>query len=158
ADIVGHQDPEQRRRHRLAGTGIDWSEGLRARDPRRVSVYFTKHGSFAAKEYQHCVPEAWAEPGQGPGRFWGYWHLEKAAYGAEVAAADAIAAGRVLRRWARSQGVTRQVSAPRVNTRTGEARYRAVRRRASCRERGQSTEGTPGTRIRTTTKKRLEPS
>lgn len=130
ADIVGHPDPEERRRHRLAGTGIDWNEGLKARDPRRVAVYFTKHGSFAAKEYQHCVPEAWQKPGQGPGRFWGYWHLEKAVYGAEVAPEDAIAVGRTLRRWAHAQGVTRQMSVERVNTRTGEVRRRTVRRRA----------------------------
>ena len=130
ADIVGHPDPEERRRHRLAGTGVDWNEGLKARDPRRVAVYFTKHGSFAAKEYQHCVPEAWQEPGQGPGRFWGYWHLEKAVYGAEVAPEDAIAVGRTLRRWAHAQGVTRQMSVERTNTRTGEVRRRTVRRRA----------------------------
>ena len=130
ADIVAHPDPEERRRHRLAGTGIDWNEGLKARDPRRVAVYFTKHGSFAAKEYQHCVPTPWQEPGQGPGRFWGYWHLEKAVYGAEVSPGDAIAVGRVLRRWAHAQGVTRQMSVERINTRTGEVRRRTVRRRA----------------------------
>src|SRR5690625_974874 len=130
ADIVAHPDPEERRRHRLAGTGIDWNEGLKARDPRRVAVYFTKHGSFAAKEYQHCVPTPWQEPGQGPGRFWGYWHLEKAVYGAEVSPGDAIAVGRVLRRWAHAQGVTRQMSVERINTRTGEVRRRTVRRPA----------------------------
>lgn len=130
ADIVGHPDPEERRRHRLAGTGIDWNEGLRATDPRRVAVYFTKHGSFAAKEYQHCVPEAWREPGRGPGRFWGYWHLERATRGAEVSPADGIAAGRILRRWARAQGVTRELSVPRVDQRTGTVRYRTVRRPA----------------------------
>lgn len=130
ADIVGHPDPEERRRHRLAGTGVDWREGLRANDPRRVAVYFTKHGSFAAKEYQHVVPTAWRAPGQGPGRFWGYWHLEKASRGAEVSPADGIAAGRILRRWARAQGVTRELSVPRVDQRTGTVRYRTVRRPA----------------------------
>lgn len=131
ADIVGHPDPEERRRHRLAGTGIDWNEGLKASDPRRVAVYFTKHGSFSAKEYQHCVPEAWQEPGKGPGRFWGYWRLEKAVYGAEVTAEDAAAVSRSLRRWSRAQGVTRELSVPRVNRKTGEIRYRTVRRRAA---------------------------
>jgi len=130
ADIVGHPDLEERRRHRLAGTGIDWNEGLKARDPRRVAVYFTKHGSFAAKEYQHCVPTPWQEPGQGPGRFWGYWHLEKSVYGAEVTVEDATAVARSLRRWSRAQGVTRELSVERVNTRTGEVRRRKVRRRA----------------------------
>jgi len=28
ADIVAHPDPEQRRRHRAAGTGVDYAEGL----------------------------------------------------------------------------------------------------------------------------------
>ena len=130
ADIVAHPDPEERRRHRLAGTGIDWNEGLKASDPRRVAVYFTKHGSFSAKEYQHCVPEAWQEPGKGPGRFWGYWHLEKAVYGAEVTVEDATAVARSLRRWSRAQGVTREMSVERVDRRTGEIRRRKVRRRA----------------------------
>lgn len=130
ADIVGHPDPEERRRHRLAGTGIDWNEGLKASDPRRVAVYFTKHGSFSAKEYQHCVPDPWTVPGQGPGRFWGYWHLEKAVYGAEVTVEDATAVARSLRRWSRAQGVTRELRVERVDRRTGEVRRRKVRRRA----------------------------
>src|SRR5699024_11213847 len=53
ADIVAHPDPEQRRRHTLAGTGVDFAEGLRATDPRRVAVYLTKHGSAAGTEYHH---------------------------------------------------------------------------------------------------------
>lgn len=110
ADIVAHPDPEQRRKHVRAGTGIDFAEGLRASDPKRVAVYFTKHAQFAAKEYQHIVPEPWQEPGCGPGRFWGYWGLEKAAAVVELDQADGVLAGRTLRRWARAQGVTREVS------------------------------------------------
>jgi hypothetical protein len=131
ADIVGHPDPEQRRRHRLAGTAVDLREGERMRDPKRLAVYFTKHGQYRAKEYQHEVPEAWQEPGAGPGRFWGYWGLEKATRGVELVPADAVFVGRTLRRLARSKGVTRQVTVQRTNTRTGEVRYRKVRRRAS---------------------------
>ncbi|GAA3430389.1 hypothetical protein GCM10018953_75740 [Streptosporangium nondiastaticum] len=120
ADIVAHPDPEEKRRHRLAGTGVDFAEGLRAHDPKRVSVYFTKHGSFAAKEYQHCVPPEWTEPGQGPGRFWGYWHLERVALAVEVTPDQAVRAARIARRWARAQGTTRQVAAPR--TKGGQVR------------------------------------
>lgn len=64
-------DPEERRKHELAGTGINYAEDLRASDPKRVAVYFTKHGTFGAKGYQHRVPEPWQGPGKGPGRFWG---------------------------------------------------------------------------------------
>jgi len=60
ADIVAHPDPEQRRRHLAAGTGVDYAQGIKLTDPRRMAVYFAKYGAAAAgKEYQHRVPEAW---------------------------------------------------------------------------------------------------
>lgn len=114
ADIVDHPDPEQKRRHIRAGTAVDFREGERMRDPRRLAVYFTKHGSYRAKEYQHQVPDAWAEPGAGPGRFWGYWGLEPATAGVELDPATAVWAGRILRRYARAQGVTQQRTVRRV--------------------------------------------
>jgi hypothetical protein len=114
ADIVGHPDPEQRRRHELAGTGVDLKEGDRMTDPKRLAVYFSKHGSYGAKEYQNEVPIEWQEPGCGPGRFWGYKGLEKATAGVELAPADAVFAARTLRRLARSQGVTRLVTVRRT--------------------------------------------
>lgn len=148
ADIVGHPDPEQRRRHQLAGTAVDFREGERMRDPRRLAVYFTKHGSFSAKEYQHRVPELWQEPGAGPGRFWGYWGLDPATAGVELDPAAAVWAGRILRRYARAQGVTQQRTVRRVRggvpipvnqvmgiagaqlvTAPERVRYRKVRRR-----------------------------
>ncbi|HZI38433.1 MAG TPA: hypothetical protein VFF24_09015, partial [Acidimicrobiia bacterium] len=46
ADIVAHPDPVQYLNHLAAGTGIDYGKGLRYRDPKRISVYFTKHGTF----------------------------------------------------------------------------------------------------------------
>ncbi|MFC7650299.1 hypothetical protein ACFQX6_65755 [Streptosporangium lutulentum] len=107
-------DPAERARHQLAGTGIDYAEGLKARDPKRVAVYFTKHGAFQAKEYQHCVPEEWREPGQGPGRFWGYWRLERRTAIVEVTPDQAVQAARIARRWARAQRTTRQTSVKRV--------------------------------------------
>ncbi|MFI1840439.1 hypothetical protein [Streptomyces olivaceoviridis] len=107
ADIVDHPDPEQKRRHIRAGTAVDFREGERMRDPRRLAVYFTKHGSYRAKEYQHQVPDAWAEPGAGPGRFWGYWGLDPATAGVELDPATAVWAGRILRRYAHAQGTTK---------------------------------------------------
>jgi hypothetical protein len=129
ADVVDHPDPVHRMRHEQAGTGVDFAEGLRARDPRRVAVYFAKHGTFADKEYQHIVPEPWRAPGHGPGRFWGYWGLDPAVAGVEVTPDVQIAAARALRRWARAQGTTRRVVVPRVDTATGRLRLRPVRRR-----------------------------
>jgi hypothetical protein len=110
ADIVDHPDPEERRKHQVAGTNVEFGEGLKATDPKRVAVYFTKHGSFSAKEYQNCVPDEWQEPGRGPGRFWGYWNLERVTVPVEVSDTDAIRAARLVRRWARAQGTTRERS------------------------------------------------
>jgi hypothetical protein len=42
ADIVNHPDPEHKARHRLAGTGIDILNGLRACDPKRLAIYFCR--------------------------------------------------------------------------------------------------------------------
>ncbi|MET8341016.1 rolling circle replication-associated protein [Streptosporangium canum] len=114
ADIVGHPDPEEKRRHLLAGTGLDFAEGLKARDPKRVAVYFTKHGGAQAKEYQHCVPESWTEPGEGPGRFWGYWNLERVTAAVEVTPDQAVRAARIARRWAHAQRTTRLVNVTRA--------------------------------------------
>ena len=111
--VVAHPDPEQRRRHQLAGTGVDYAAGLRARDPRRIAVYFSKHGTFSAKEYQNEVPAEWQAPGKGPGRFWGMWGLKRAAVAVEVDPASATLAARVMRRWARAQDVTREARPPR---------------------------------------------
>jgi hypothetical protein len=59
ADIVAHPDPEQWRRHLAAGTGVDYAEGIRCIDPRRMAVYFAKYGHGGAKDYQHQVPPQW---------------------------------------------------------------------------------------------------
>ena len=126
ADIVAHPDPEERRRHLLAGTAVDHREGERMRDPRRLAVYFTKHGQFRAKNYQHEVPELWRRPGCGPGRFWGYWGLEPATAGVELDPAAAVWAGRILRRYARAQGVTQQVTVRRTRGGVPASRHREV--------------------------------
>jgi hypothetical protein len=113
AAVVAHPDPEEYRKHVEAGTGIDFTEGLRARDPKRVADYFAKHGLFRDKEYQHIVPEEWQQPGCTPGRFWGYWGVQKKVAVVEVDQDVATLAGRTLRRWSAAQGVTREVTRPR---------------------------------------------
>jgi len=131
AEIVGHPDPAEYHRHVLAGTGVDFAHGLRSRDPRRVAVYFTKHGALSAKAYQHVVPEPWRTAGNGPGRFWGYWGLRLARVGVHVLPQDGVTAGRILRRWARAQRTTREITRPRVDHTTGRVRYRKTRVRVS---------------------------
>lgn len=155
AQVVDHPDPEQKARHRLAGTAIDVRNGLRACDPKRLAIYFTKHSSpnlHGDKEYQHVVPELWRQPGRGPGRFWGVYGLKKAIAVVEVAQDAYLAARRIVRRWSRSQAVygnstdrfptavvprvaTRLV--PRVDRVTGVVVHRRVRRRrALCNQGG----------------------
>ncbi len=147
AQVVDHPDPEQKARHRLAGTAIDVRNGLKACDPKRLAIYFTKHSSpnmHGDKEYQHIVPELWQQRGRGPGRFWGVYGLKKAIAAVEVAQDAYLAARRIMRRWSRSQAVygdpasrfptavvprttTRLV--PRVDRATGVVVHRRVRRR-----------------------------
>jgi len=106
--VVDHPDPVQKARHRLAGTAIDVRNGLKACDPKRLAIYFTKHSSpnlNGDKEYQHIVPELWRRPGCGPGRFWGVYGLKKAIAVVEVAQDAYLAARRIVRRWSRSQAI-----------------------------------------------------
>src|SRR5262249_22744392 len=63
ASIVAHPDPEQYRRHLLAGTGVDYAEGMRSADPKRLAVYFSKHGSYRAKDRQNTPPREWLDTG-----------------------------------------------------------------------------------------------
>ena len=108
AQGVDHPDAEQKARHRLAGTAIDVRNGLKACDPKRLAVYFTKHSSpnlHGDKEYQHIVPELWQQPGHGPGRFWGVYGLKKALAVVEIAQDAYLAARRIVRRWSHSQAM-----------------------------------------------------
>ncbi len=145
-DVVDHPDPAEREKHRAAGTGVDYAEAARLRDPRRMSVYFSKHGSFKDKDYQNVVPPEWQAPGAGPGRFWGFKGLRPAVVGATVQQEDALWAQRILRRYSRAQGVTAERTVPRGDVVTSKyadviglagaqfleahrLRYRKVRRR-----------------------------
>lgn len=147
AQVVDHPDAEQKARHRLAGTAVDVRSGLKACDPRRLAIYFTKHSSpnlGGDKEYQHIVPELWRRPGRGPGRFWGVYGLKKAIAVVEVAQDAYLAARRVVRRWSRSQAVygdstsrfpiavvprTAIRRVPRLDHETGVVKHRRIRRR-----------------------------
>lgn len=147
AQVVDHPDAEQKARHRLAGTAIDVRSGLRASDPKRLAIYFTKHSSpnmHGDKEYQHIVPELWRQRGHGPGRFWGAYGLKKAVAVVDVTQSAYIAARRIVRRWSRCQAVygdpdsrfptavvprTGVRLVPRVDRDTGVVAHRRVRRR-----------------------------
>ncbi len=115
ADVVldSIDDPEFRaeylaaghyRRHLGHGTDVAFS-GVKFSDPRRTAIYFSKHSAKTVdnKEYQHIVPELWREDGKGPGRFWGYWALDRATAEVEVDWAAFVAARRVLRHVARAR-------------------------------------------------------
>lgn len=147
AQVVDHPDPVQKARHRLAGTAIDVRNGLRACDPKRLAIYFTKHSSpnlHGDKEYQHAVPELWRQPGHGPGRFWGVYGLKKAIAVVEVVQDAYLTARRIMRRWSRNQAVygnstdrfptavvprTVVSLVPRIDPATGVVTHRRVRRR-----------------------------
>ena len=144
ADIVAHPDPEQRRRHQLAGTGVDFAEGMRSADPKRLAIYFAKHGTYAAKEYQHDVPKLWQEPGAGPGRFWGYRGLSPVRQQVELDWDEYLLISRTLRRlsqrtrvwdhtekayvWRKSMRYARVPRRPIEDPVTGEVRHRQMRR------------------------------
>jgi len=145
--VVGHPDPEQNARHRVAGTAIDVRNGLKACDPKRLAIYFTKHSSpnlHGNKEYQHIVPELWRQHGRGPGRFWGVYGLKKAIAVVEVVQDVYLAARRIVRRWSRGQAAygdsasrfptavvprTAVRLVPRVDRDTGVVKLRRARRR-----------------------------
>jgi len=126
AEVVNHPDPEEFANHQRAGTGVDYASGLRSRDPRRIAIYFSKHGLYAAKGYQNLVPEEWQEPGKGPGRFWGVWGLQRCAKAVEVTPQAATRAARVMRRWAHSQGITYEVTVSRYRGGRVESAYSDV--------------------------------
>jgi hypothetical protein len=108
AQIVNHPDSHEFGKHIRAGTGVDRVDALRASDPKRLAQYFLKrHSQGASKEYQHVVPEAWQQPGQGPGRFWGVRGMDDASAAVHISVIDFNRAGRLLRRWSRTQATVR---------------------------------------------------
>jgi len=148
-----HPDPEE---HRGAGTGVDYAEGIKLTDPRRMAVYFAKCGTVGVKDYQHRVPREWIDaylvcvecgrdysedhdecPDCGSfeaevievgsgGRFWGYRGLRPVLAVRQVTPDDGIRAGRVLRRWYRAKGHIKQVRRERVDPATGRITHRTT--------------------------------
>lgn len=94
----------ERRRHLAAGVGIDLS-GSKYTDPRRIATYFLGHSSkhTDGKEYQHIVPELWQGEGAGPGRFWGYWGLDRGIVQVDLDQREWYAVRRMLRKIARAR-------------------------------------------------------
>lgn len=118
--------PGERERHLSAGTGVDFAEGLRARDPKRLALYFLKESGIGGdKSYQNQAPREW---GQAVGRFWGYVGIADATVSVQLAPEDAVRLWRILRKLRAAGAGTRVVRAQRVDQR-GVVSYRSVSRR-----------------------------
>lgn len=130
ADIVSAKGDDYKN-HVLAGTGIDYAEGARARNPRSLAQYFSKHGSYSAKAYQNEVPELWRESGKSVGRFWGYRGLKPLVRGITITADESIKMARILRalgsRSTRWNGTTRKVETVKAVCRIKRARRTILR-------------------------------
>jgi hypothetical protein len=99
ADIVNHPDPAQRDAMVKAATSVSVKEAARYKDPKRLSVYFAKHGLYRDKEYQNVPPPEW--DGKPVGRFWGRTGLRPLIVVALVdGGQDYQLAKRIMRRWA----------------------------------------------------------
>lgn len=128
-------DPGEHRRSLLAGTNVSRTEGMKARDPKRLAIYFLKESiGGESKAYQNEVPREWA--GEVVGRFWGVAGIDKSIRTIDLDPTVAAEVWRVLRHIRRSRGVTRSVRVPRIDQRTGVVRYRTVRRRSVARGSG----------------------
>lgn len=131
-DALDISDAGERSRSYRAGTNVSQADGMAARDPKRLAIYFLKESlGGESKAYQNRVPPEWA--GGKVGRFWGYAGIELVVRTVELDPRLADQVWRVLRHVRHSKGVTRRVMVERIDQRTGVIRYRAVRRRAKSR-------------------------
>jgi hypothetical protein len=122
-----------RMKHETQGVNVDRPDRPMT-DPKRIGVYFNKHGQWGSKEYQNRPPQEWidaAENGLSVGRFWGYWKLERSEVPVLVSGGEAVAAARMLRRWQRHSRYTRDTTVARIDVRTGTLRYRKVKRKVT---------------------------
>lgn len=107
-------------RHGHGTKAVDFSGMAACTDPRRLSVYFGKHGAkTGAKAYQNEPPAAWVNAGVPIGRFWGVWGLRKAVESVEVERGTWHQLERVLRGVARGRAAAIAIAAAR---RSGEDR------------------------------------
>ena len=128
-DIVNPPNQEEARNHLEFGASVDYNKGLRSKDAKQVSIYFTKHGSanFGDKEYQNRPPDLWVEQGS-IGRMWGYWGLTPRIIKTEISQSDALFVARTLRRWARANAKRRKTTVVKISKKTGQITYRKALR------------------------------
>jgi hypothetical protein len=130
---VNHPDPVEFEKHLAAGTNVSVEDTLRYADAKRISVYFTKHGTFDNKAYQNDVPELWRRAIQDEhaagANFWGYWIVRPVRAIKQIDPSLIINIARHLRKVHGTQNYVRPFSVWRLNTATGEYRRRRVRRR-----------------------------
>lgn len=112
-------------RHLMAGTGVDFGRGAKCSDPRRLAVYFAKHGLFSAKDYQNDAPGEW----ECTGRIWGVRRLKRCEVEVQVDQRSLIEARRVLRHVERSRRRTVEHVRWHVDLETGELRKGRRQRR-----------------------------
>ncbi len=125
-------DPSEEWLSLQAGTNVSQAEGARARDPKRLAIYFLKESlGGEGKAYQNEAPDEWA--GESVGRFWGHSGMDMALRRIELTPWLAVRVWRILRNVRNSKNTTHEVRVARINSRTGEVRYRTVRRRARAR-------------------------
>jgi hypothetical protein len=126
-EVVGSGDE----RHLKAGTGVDWSEGLRMMDANRAAAYFCGYSAGKAdhKHYQDEAPEGWANDNGSVGRWWGVLGMETVTAEARINPEQVINAKRLLRGVLGGQKRTRKATVRRIDRTTGEIRYRKVTRR-----------------------------
>ncbi len=84
-------------RHLRAGTAVDarwrqWDASL------AIGRYFSKHGVWSSKEYQHNAPAEWERTG----RWWGTWNLPPIRERVYLRADELVALRRIARKWYRS--------------------------------------------------------
>lgn len=107
--------------HFNAGTGVDSLEGMRARDPKRLAVYFLKETGASSKEYQNEPPAEWTGS---VGRYWGVWKLSEATVAVALSPQDTERIWRALRRLRERSLPSELVRPERLDERTGELRRR----------------------------------
>lgn len=79
-DAIAFDPIVEFRKHVNAGTQVSRRSIERYADPKRIAVYFSKHGAYKAKEYQNQMPQLWLDAideGAPSANFWGAWQLEK---------------------------------------------------------------------------------
>lgn len=107
-DALEIEDDEERRRSYLVGTNVSQAEGMKARDPKRLAIYFLKESlGGEGKAYQNRSPQSWA--GESVGRFWGFAGLEKSLVQIDLEPADALTVWRILRHIRSARFVTREL-------------------------------------------------